>query len=157
MRKLSSIQVYAKLAQGLWIALCNVRENIGHDDSLPYQAAVFIHDRPNVPNDYQASFRKIGTVCNDGWGGPSLIQGLPGDSASETLLRKAKEAAAQHMIYWKGTPFGNYTLDTVLDIMAEGYVDIQKTHRGLKELRYYLDDERKGKKVMQEFSFPARY
>ena len=159
MRKLSSIQVYAKLAQDLWVGLCGVRENAGHDDSLPFQATVFIHNGEGVPNSYQASFQKVGIVWNDGWGGPSCIQADPGNKNAKHLLEKAGDAAATHKMYWEGKPFASYDLEDILSILAESFLDIQKDHPRLKELRYYLDDEpgRHEPKGLKHFSFPAQY
>lgn len=54
----------------LQIRLENVKEVYGHDDSLPFNADVFVYDR----KDESGCFHKIAIAYNDGWGGNSVIE-----------------------------------------------------------------------------------
>ena len=156
MRTLQTIQVYARLAQGLWIGLASVRENAVHDDSLPYQGTIFIHHGDSVPNTYQRTYKKVGMVWNDGWGGPSNIVAEAIFKDSRELIGKAGTAAATHRMAYKGEFFANYDLGTLLDIMAAGLLDIRSGHNPhATQVRYYLDDEpRNSPGGIREFSFP---
>lgn len=140
MKKTTNIQMVCVLSETLWLGLSGIRVNYGHDDSLPYQADMFIMDKDNNP-DGSTAFNKIGTIWNDGWGGesniePALLKG------SDEYIQKADELCKQHKMYFKGEPSCEYDLACVCDFMACMWVDVDgdKKYKG-KTLQYRFDDD----------------
>ena len=93
------------------IGLTNFRRNAGHDDSLPYQANVYVNGK------------RVGEVFNDGWGGISTIVPL-NDKGQETIAEVEKYLAENKEKYPMGEPIGSVqlyydSLDFVCDILAE--------------------------------------
>ena len=146
MRTLKNIQIYAKLSDNIWVGLSAIRENAGHDDSLPYQADILIHKKDTEPNTSDATFEKVGMIWNDGWGGMSNIVPDTSVETAKELIKEAKQQAANHQMAWEGEFFTNYQLSDVLDIMADGFLQIKGHKKNVKQVRYYLDDERKNVK-----------
>lgn len=140
MKKNFNIQIVCVLSDTLWLGLSGIRVNYGHDDSLPYQADMFIMDKDNNPNGSTA-FKKIGIVWNDGWGGdsniePALLKG------SDEYIQKANELCKQHKEYYNGEPFGEYDLGSLCDYMASLWVDIDGDKKYKNQtLLYRFDDD----------------
>ena len=136
-----TIDIFCKLSEKIWVGLGNVRENYGHDDSLPYQADIFIHDADNCPAG-DTSFKRIATIWNDGWGGDSNIEPLSAPRTKEDIQTLENECH-MHVMWWNGKPTdGKFNLATICDDMAVLYIDNPQL---LKEgtLIYLLDDDPK--------------
>lgn len=134
-----NIQILCVLSDTLTIGLSSIRENMGHDDSLPYQAEVFIYDKENNPEGSMA-FQKIGQVWNDGWGGPSCFTLTDFRERTKEYQKKVTELCETHQMYWEGKPFGSYNLTDLLDIMAECYLGVSaKARKNI--LQYRFDDD----------------
>lgn len=140
MKKFPNIQMVCVLSDTLWFGLSDIRENYGHDDSLPYQADMFIMDKENIPEG-ETAFKKIGIVWNDGWGGdsniePALLKG------SDEYIRKAQELCKNHKEYYNGEPFADYDLESLCDYMAALWVDVDGNKKYKNEtLLFRFDDD----------------
>ena len=140
----SFIQIFCILSNNLWLGLSGVRKNKGHDDTLPYQADLFVMDKENNPEN-STSFKHIGSIWNDGWGGDSVLESA-GLKDSDTYIKKVDELCKTHKMYWKGAPFGEFDIKAVCDDMAALYVDIQADPSAQKQtkgrtLLYKFDDD----------------
>lgn len=139
MKKIENIQILCFFNNDLAIGLSGVRENMGHDDSLPYQAEVFIYDRENNP-DGSMAFQKLGEIWNDGWGGESNFTLTDTRNRFKDYLKKVTELCELHYMYWKGSIIGSYKLTDLCDIMAECYLGVdEKTRKNT--LLYRFDDD----------------
>ena len=138
------IQIFCKVSRSLWLGLSGVRENYGHDDSLPYQADVFVMDKLANPEG-QHSFKRIGSIWNDGWGGDSVFESA--ELKDSYNYEKALETAcAKHKMYYNGKPFADYDLCGACDMMASAYVDLQNDAEASKKIKdktllWKFDDE----------------
>jgi len=137
--KKSNIQILCVLSDKLTIGMTSIRENMGHDDSLPYQAEVFILDKENNP-DGSMAFQKMGEIWNDGWGGDSNFTLTDQRERFKDYLKEVTELCNQHKMYWDGKPFGSYELTDLLDIMAECYLGVDAKERK-NILLYRFDDD----------------
>ncbi len=132
-----SVDIVCKLTPSIWVALANVRENMGHDDSLPYQADIFVYDKDNCPEN-DIAFKKIGSIWNDGWGGESNIDVLAAPRCKE-YIQRLEEECTKHQVYLHGKPFAIYYLKDVCDYMACLVVDNpEQAKKGT--LLYLMDD-----------------
>lgn len=77
---------------GYKFALKKVIEQIGHDDTLPYAAILYINNK------------KVALIFNDGWGGETQYSQIYENS----LLQKAEVAI-------KGLPYPNTPMDDIDD------------------------------------------
>ena len=107
------IQIVTQFNENFWVCLANLRENMGHDDSLPYQADVYMMNREN----HTLTFIKIASIWNDGWGGDSNVEVLNAD-----LVQKVQDECLKHQMMYNGKPFGQYDLEALCDEMAEVWV-----------------------------------
>lgn len=139
MNKKLNIQILCVLSDTLTIGMSGIRENMGHDDSLPYQAEVFIFDKENNPEGSMA-FQKFGEVWNDGWGGESCFTLTDQRNRFQDYLKKVTELCEAHQMYWEGKPFASYKLTDLLDIMAECYLGVDSKARK-NILLYRFDDD----------------
>lgn len=141
MKKKLNIQILCVLSDTLTIGMSGIRENMGHDDSLPYQAEVFIFDKENNP-DGSMAFQKIGEVWNDGWGGESCFTLTDRRNRFQDYQKKVTELCEAHQMYWDGKPFASYKLTDLLDIMAECYLYLGVSEKSRKDtLLYRFDDD----------------
>lgn len=137
--KKNNIQILCMLNDFLYLGMSGIRENMGHDDSLPYQAEVFVYDRENNP-DGSIAFQKIGEIWNDGWGGESNFTLTDTRERTQEYLKKVTELCESHQMYWDGKPFGSYKLTDLCDIMAECYLGVSDDVRK-STLAYMFDDD----------------
>ena len=136
--KKNTIDIICKLSEKIWIGLGNTRENYGHDDSLPYQADIYIHDADNCPEG-DTSFKRVGTIYNDGWGGDSDISAIAAPKAAENIQTLMHECR-KHQLFWNGKAYGTYKLEDVCDFMASLFIDNPKlASKGT--LEYLMDDD----------------
>lgn len=128
------IQIVTKFTENFWVCLANLRENKGHDDSLPYQADVYVMQKAN----HTLTFTKIASVWNDGYGGDSNLEILNAE-----LFQKVKDECAKHQMYWNGSPFGEYDVTSLCDEMAAIWVDATKDKPELIDntFVYMMDDD----------------
>ena len=139
---MSKIDIACKLTETLFVGLSEVRENIGHDDSLPYQAIVFIGEKANSAQR-EINFKKIGIVCNSGWGGNSEIRAVDdGDGREKNIshFERIKTECSKHKAYYMGEPFTEYSIGLLFDLMAENFLIIDKESRR-KTIGYRFDDD----------------
>lgn len=134
---MSKIQIITPLRKELVIGLTNCRENMGHDDSLPYQAEICVALKPDC-----SDFRKIGTVVNDGWGGMSEIR-IDRTDENKKLLDEISEACKEHEMYFDGKKSSlKFNLPTTLDCMAEYVCEYGKSNKQKDTcLLFHFDDE----------------
>lgn len=142
---MDNVQILCVLSDTLTLGLSGVRENAGHDDSLPYQADILVADKAarSGKTDKKTVFRKVGTVCNDGWGGNSEIRAdfLHGNGKGNSAsIERLRELCRKHKMYFDGKPFAPYTLEGLCDIMAEAYI-ANEPHFNGKTVLYKLDDD----------------
>ena len=136
----SKIEIYCMLTKTLWLGLANVRENYGHDDTLPYQADVFILDA-----DAQPKFKKIGSIWNDGWGGDSVFE-ISDKENTEAYRKLADDLCKKHQMYYRGKPVCEYSLLDTCDSMACGFLAVQSdpdasAQANGRTLIYKFDDD----------------
>ncbi len=141
------IQIMCELGNGNYLGLADIRENLGHDDSLPYQANIFIMDKDNCPKGSMA-FKRIASIWNDGWGGESNIISA-GLKDSEKYLKYAAQQLKKHQYYYRGKPAGSYDLGFTCDMMASVYLDAYNNKAYRAQMKRYSstlylfdDDER---------------
>ena len=106
-KKLKTIE--CRFPDGLVIKLENVQEVYGHDDSLPFNADVFVLNRDwGLP-----CLTKVAQAWNDGWGGPTNVQSpLP---KYRDLLEKLDKYLQEH---YKDV-YENLSWDVRLDYLVE--------------------------------------
>ena len=138
---MKKIQMKCILGGNTVLGLAGIRENIGHDDSLPYQAEIYLTEKGMhaSPEDY----RKIGTVYNDGWGGMSQVsadytKGKGKENAA--AITRIDELCRKHSIIYKGENLGNYSTEHRCDCMACDYLDMSAKQKKLN-LFYMFDDD----------------
>lgn len=141
---MAKLNIICQLSETLIVALSKVRENIGHDDSLPYQAEILIADKTTQkPGDNVIRFHMIGTVYNDGWGGMSEVRAdwKNGDRDKNLeYLEKIQKECAKHDAYYNGEAFMKYSSDYLFDIMAENFLGLSKANQK-RQIGYWFDDD----------------
>ena len=137
--KTTTLNIICELTPTLFVALARLRENQGHDDSLPYQADIYIGEKAS-PKEDDIHFKKIGYVYNDGWGGQSEIRAEHQDGQLDInrgYFEKIGKECSKHDAYYKGKPFMKYNKRYLFDLMAEGYL---YSNMKRKTLGYWFDD-----------------
>ena len=138
MKKTNEIDIVCVLSDTLTLGLSGVRENMGHDDSLPYQASIFLFDKENNPEG-SCAFEKIGDIWNDGWGGESNLD-MSQRKRHQELIKKITELVLEHQMYWHDKPFAPYSFTDLCDIMAERYLSVNEKARK-NTILYRFDDD----------------
>lgn len=88
---------------GHTIALKDCKEQIGHDDSIPYAARLFIDNK------------LVCTIYNDGWGGETNITQLVNAELLEKVNKDIK--GLPFVIYpWDENTYPDIKIDSVLDV-----------------------------------------
>jgi len=139
---MSKIDIACKLNETLFVGLAEVRENIGHDDSIPYQAVVFIGEKSS-PMQRVINFKKIATVCNSGWGGNSEIRITEnGDGVEKNTahLERINAECSKHEAYYMNAPLTKYNMGLLFDLMVENFLIIDEQSRK-KTIGYRFDDD----------------
>ena len=109
MAKKSYSTIECRFPNGLVIKLMNVKEVYGHDDSLPFNADVYVLNREwDLP-----CLTKVAQAWNDGWGGPTNVHShLPKyNDLVEKLDQYLKENYKEE--------YGSYSWDLRLDGLVE--------------------------------------
>ena len=134
-KKHPGIDIICEPSPGFLIGLAGTHETPGHDDCLPFRADIMVLDGPAG----QTEFKKVGTVSNDGWGGPPEIHTW----LDTALGNKAEELCKKHEMRCKGLSLGPYDLGDACEFMASLFIDEQKVHPNKarrRDLRYLFDD-----------------
>ena len=106
----------------LALELRNVREIHGHDDSLPYDALLLIHEGTDV------TF--IGTVFNSGWGGPTDI--TPQTEVARAKMQEVDDFLKKnYKVQYRDYPAFECDLEYAVDCMAETAVENAKVKKPL--------------------------
>ena len=119
-KKYPDIDIYCEPRKGFLVGMSKTRQNYGHDDSLPYQADIMILDSESGDKE----FRKIGTVSNSGWGGPSEIHCWQNPEDE----KKADGLCREHTMIVGGSPICQISLGDTLDVMAEIFLEIAEVY-----------------------------
>lgn len=130
--------ITCKVNEELTITLKNVTEVMGHDDSLPFNADLYIRNAKHKRS------KLVARCWNDGWGGETNI---------DTILPEDRETVANTNDFLKNTyecPFVvagkkyaiDMTLEFLVSIMAEFAI-----HRDINSIKldYLKDVVRKNK------------
>lgn len=139
-----TIDIFCKLSDKIWVGLGNTRENMGHDDSLPYQADIFIMNEDNNPYGHH-TFKRIASIWNDGWGGESNVELIARTTQNLNDIKTLREECSKHQMYWNGEPQFTYTLEDVCDSMAALFIDNPKVAK-MGTLIHLLDDDPQSEK-----------
>lgn len=135
------IQIKCVLDDTLVLGLGGVRENAGHDDSLPYQADIYVacHGLASADFDYH----KVGTIYNTGFGGDSELcaEYSEGEGKKNTdMLKRVNDLCHKHSVIYKGENLGAYNVCHLCDYMAEKYLYTTSEAKKL-DLLYKFDDD----------------
>jgi hypothetical protein len=117
-------KIKVKINDELYIELRQCKEVYGHDDSLPYNAKLFVNDV------------EVGKVYNDGWGGESVIEA---NVQQDPLLTKVENYLHKNHSFVYTSRDGKrkcFPLDLgyVLDAAAYECIDRKKKEIGLLEI-----------------------
>jgi len=112
--------IECKISNELALRLENCKEVYGHDDSLPFNADVFVYDR----EDETGCFQRIATAYNDGWGGLTNIDTL--HEKYQAKLCKINNYLRSHFeIQCKGTDVKwDVDLEYLISAMAYACIDM---------------------------------
>lgn len=122
--------IFTRLTDNLSIALAEVKETMGHDNSTPFNAVVMINEIPFDIKDlplFIKTFIPIANIWNDGWGGESQIEPIDNDEETRNLIKKAEKAAASHRILYQGKDLGPCRLEFMCSVMADQWLYSEKT------------------------------
>lgn len=130
-------KILCHVSETIDLCLVNVRENLGHDDCLPFQAEVYVCDI-----SVDAYFHYVGYVVNTGHGGEPEFYSEFNDAnpdTSNTILKNAEKEIAKHS--WN--PFGDikqpYSLADLCETMACCEIDSLKDTWETAAI-YHFDD-----------------
>lgn len=134
---MKKLDIICEVNENLTLALVDCRENRGHDDSLPYQADIYVHDKRKHK---QGEYLKCGDIWNDGWGGPSCLTKSASKDAIE-YLDEVEQSCKKHQYFWNGEPLDYYTLVDLCDFMADIFVDNRHNVSADTIILYKFEDE----------------
>ena len=98
--------IIVKVGRSFKVEFGNFSEQVGHDDSLPYGAEVWINDCP------------CGTAFNDGWGGESVFNS---NGHYDNLVEALGEEVLKYRAFFDipdGAKNFQLTLPLLFDLMA---------------------------------------
>lgn len=98
--------IIVRLGRALKVEFTEFAEVEGHDDSIPYNAQVWINDCP------------CGVAFNDGWGGESEFKS---NGNYDNLVEAVKEEALKYRAFWEDDSKGwnaQLTFPLLLDLLA---------------------------------------
>jgi hypothetical protein len=122
-------KITCKVNEDLTIALVNVEETYIHDDSLPFQADIYVKsDKLGLPK-----LTRVGHAYNDGWGGDTEIESAQYAAVLEKLNEHLKQNYQIHIkkpeeITWA------VRLDYLVSIMAECSIYNNKTSMNIMDM-----------------------
>lgn len=112
------------------IELRNIKEQVGHDDSIPYSADVYFNNEP------------LGTIYNDGWGGQSIFKIHP--KSLEIIKENVDEIVTKYSTRYGRVILTYDNLEEVCDEIASFYFsikDIVKSKQRTKLLYFIPTDD----------------
>ena len=102
----------------------NVRKVFGHDDSLPFNAEVYVRKDNGI-------LTHVANAWNDGWGGETNIDPISKDV--QPLLIEAECEVEKHIV-----PLGQYSfkarLSLVVELMASALLSKKGTFFKIEEM-----------------------
>jgi hypothetical protein len=121
-------KIICKVNDDLVIALVNVQKTYGHDDSLPFQADIYVKsDKLGLPE-----FTRVGHAFNDGWGGDTVIESAQHRNILNTidgmLINNYQIHIKKPEITWA------VRLDYLVSIMAERSIYKNKTSMNIMDM-----------------------
>jgi hypothetical protein len=107
-------KISCKIDDNLTIELRNVIEVRGHDDSIPFNADIYVYLNGKKRAEY------VGYAYNDGWGGESVIE-CENDNVEPFLKKFEIELRGMSVPYVYGgkTTYLPASLDFFIDLMVE--------------------------------------
>ena len=121
-------KISCKINDNLTLELRNVKEVYGHDDSLPFNADIYLYLNGKTRATY------AGCAYNDGWGGMSIIH------CHVQALRPVLQGLADDLQkmeykydYYKEVTYLPASLDFLIDLMVEECLYRGKTEYFYKE------------------------
>lgn len=121
-------KIICKINEDLAIELVNVQKTYGHDDSLPFQADVYVKsEKLGLPK-----FAHIGLAFNDGWGGDTVIN----SAHYRPLLNEIEKYLTQNYQIHIKKPEISWAvrLDYLVSIMAEKNIYYHKTKMDIMDM-----------------------
>lgn len=109
-RKTPLKNVMCKVNDNLSIIVSNTREVYGHDDSLPFNAEIFICK--------DGVTEQIATAWNDGWGDETNIDAL---ADKQEVVKSLEEQMRTYKYQFMGREF-NASLPMVVELLANAAV-----------------------------------
>ena len=133
--KENELQIVCVLSDTLRVGLKDIRENHGHDDSIPFQAEVYIQEGPQG-----SDYRHVASVWNDGWGGDSEMRRTDREPETAALIEKAQALCKVHSMVYRKQIVAKYSLELLCSCMAEGWLYCGERKR-VKTILYRFDDD----------------
>lgn len=109
-RKTPLKNVMCKVNDDLSIIVSNTREVYGHDDSLPFNAEIFINK--------DGVTEQVATAWNDGWGGETNIDAL---ADKQEVVKSLEEKMRTYKYQFIGHEF-EASLPMVVELLANAAV-----------------------------------
>ncbi len=126
------VNILCKFSPDTHVGLALVRENMGHNDSLPFQALIVAYDRETGFGTPDAPL-VLGTIVNDGYGGMSQV-GIADGPGPKATLGHVSEVLGQKEFSHEGMSLGPFCLDALCNFMAEVYLAEASDKKNLKAL-----------------------
>lgn len=99
------------------VTLKKIKEQVGHDDSLPFAAELYINDV------------YVGITYNDGWGADAIVEGRTSKTLSkeklDEILKKADEEISLYDAKYKEYTLPYATINQVCDEIASFYFSMK--------------------------------
>lgn len=121
-------KIECKVNEDLTIVLDNVQKTYGHDDSLPFQADIYVKsEKLGLPKS-----TRLGYAFNDGWGGDTEINGVQ----YPDILKNLNEYLKQNYQIRIKKPEITWAvrLDYLVSIMAEHSIYEHKTKMDIMDM-----------------------
>ena len=123
-KKRTPLSITCEVNPFLQLVLMNVRKVFGHDDSLPFNAEVYVRRNNGI-------LTHVANAWNDGWGGETNIDPISKDV--QPLLIEAECEVEKYIV-----PLGQYSfkadLPLVTSMMASALLSKRGTFFKIEEL-----------------------
>lgn len=104
--------IECKINKNFSIILKNVHETYGHDDTLPFNADIYITNP-----EWGLIDKKVGTAWNDGWGGSTNI--CPENKTDEIVLNMLNDFLKEHYENQYGSVVWDVDSEYLISVLAE--------------------------------------
>lgn len=118
--------IFTRLKEDLHVALANVQEVAGHDDSLPFRAILMVSREPfdaKRVDAFKKSFVPVALASDDGWGGEVQLTAFGREVTdvvlADVLVEEAEEVSKRHRFSYEGKDIGPCDLRYICGLMAE--------------------------------------